>query len=123
MFLFFRVEQIKDIQAPITSFWRFPQSKTHNSSAPKNSMPAGSRCCCRQAVGGGRNTLDLRLSGGFKLPDGILNGGRPAGSLGAADTAIRGNFKIRVGIAAVLGDIETFEFFFRSNSESDGFVN
>jgi hypothetical protein len=42
MFLFFRVEEIKDIQVPITSFWRFPQSKTHNSSTLKNSMPAGS---------------------------------------------------------------------------------
>lgn len=77
-------------------------------------LPAGS---CRR-----EKNFGVCVSGGFKLSDGITNGGRPARSPGTADTAIGGNFKIRVGIAAVLGDIETFEFFFRSNSQSDGFV-
>ena len=57
--------------------------------------------------------MDLLLPDRFKLSDGILNGRRTTRSHGTADAAIGGNFKIRVGIAAVLGDIETFEFFLR----------
>ena len=66
---------------------------------------------------------DLCLLDGLKLTDRVTGGGRRTWSHGAADTPIGGNLKIRVGVAAVFGKIETFHFFFRRDPQADGFVD